>query len=116
MDDPTGQPWFPVLRSVGCSAAELPGAVLRGDRARRALGQRQRGKASAIAKIILLSDPDCLVQSHIPLKVSLAFPWLSFHIGSQGVRAVSRLFLGLIQRGHVRSQKVGLDAGCSLEF
>lgn len=65
--------------------AELPGAAWRGGRAQRALGQRQGGKASAMAKIILLSDPGCLVQSHIPVKVSLALPWLSVHRGREGV-------------------------------
>lgn len=59
------------------------------DRSQRALGQGQGqgqgGKARRIAKIVFLSDPDGLVQSHIPLKVSLACPCPRYHVDREGV-------------------------------
>lgn len=86
MSNPTMQLWLQVLRPMGCSTSRaLLHTMQSDDRAQNALGHGQGGKASRIAKIILLSDPDCLVQSHMPFKVSLAFPCPSYHVGREGV-------------------------------
>lgn len=52
-----------------------------------------------------------LVLSHILLKVSQALTCPSYHVGREMFSVVSILFLGLIQREHMRSQKVGVDTG-----
>lgn len=101
------------------SGVEVSGrlcAVQSADRARRALGHSWGGKASGIAKIISLSDPECLVQSHIPLKASLAFPCPVITWAVREFSVTSRLLLGLTQREHTRAQKVALDVGHLFEF
>lgn len=63
-----------------------------------------REESQGIAKIILLCDPDCLVQSHIPLKVSPVFPSANDHMGREGVLYDFQTLLRAVSREDTRTK------------
>lgn len=66
------------------------------------------------AKVILLSNPDC--RASFLARCTWLCPAPVITRAERVFSVVSTLFLGLIQRDHTRSQKVGLDTGHLFEF